>query len=135
MIKGGKRLSIKTKSKIEDMLRLGKTRKDIMKRFGISKRTIYRIGLRILPIKEQNTFFNKYIEDHKEEYLPHMKNKCCCCERDIENNWQYYKMYGNFCRSCIIKSNQDIQPDNVMDFCEALLQRIDRKTLSMLTRD
>ena len=44
-------------------------------------------------------FKDKY---RKKDYV--IKNNCACCGKDMENNWDHFLKYGNYCFKCDLKA-------------------------------
>lgn len=42
-------------------------------------------------------------EFKKEDYVKYIKTKCINCNNSLPGTWEYYKIYGNFCRDCNVK--------------------------------
>lgn len=37
---------------------------------------------------------------NEKDYAGKIKNRCFICEAHIDNNWDYYLVFGNCCRAC-----------------------------------
>ena len=39
-------------------------------------------------------------EFKKEDYVMYIKIQCINCDNSLPGTWEYYQVYGNFCRDC-----------------------------------